>query len=72
MEKYFKLNKKISYVIHVFLCVVFLLGCSPKIYKHEIEKACEICKERNGVLYITYDVTEFYVKCNDGHSERFN
>ena len=67
-----RLNKKVSYTLYTLLCVVFLLGCSPKVYKYEIDKACEICKERDGILYMTYDVNEWYVKCNDGYSERFN
>lgn len=66
-----RLNKKVSYTLYTLLCVVFLLGCSPKVYKYEIDKACEICKERDGILYMTYDVNEWYVKCNDGYSERF-
>ena len=66
-----RLNKKVSYALYTLLCVVFLLGCSPKVYKYEIDKACEICKERDGILYMYYDVNEWYVKCNDGYSERF-
>ena len=66
-----RLNKKVSYTLYTLLCVVFLLGCSPKVYKYEIDKACEICKERDGILYMKYDVNEWYVKCNDGYSERF-
>jgi hypothetical protein len=67
------LFKNSKYFLYVLLLVCFLTSCGKdQIYKYEIEIACEICKEHNGLLYMHYDVWEWIIKCADGHAERIN
>ena len=60
-----------KYFLYALLCVCFLTSCGKnKIYKYEVNKACEVCKDHDGLLYMHYDVWEWVIKCNDGYVER--
>jgi len=63
------LKNTLRYSLYLLLVCVFT---SCYVHNYEYEKACEICKEYDGVEYVNIDLWEKRVRCNDEYYQALN
>jgi hypothetical protein len=63
--------KKLQFlIVSLILSLVFFSGCTSDITTHQLKKAADICKERNGIRLIqTYSLKKNVVFCMDDSSK---